>query len=171
MPTAAAIRRAQPADARAIAEVHVASWKSAYGGLLPAEKLAQLDVGERERMWRQRLEADDPELRTWVASLEERVVGFAFTQPSSDDDLGPEVHELTGLYLEASAWGKGIGTILVTTAEAELRRVGITKLTLWVLEDNEPAKRFYAARGWSFDKRDPSFKVFGAPALRYRKTP
>ncbi|MBV9785789.1 MAG: GNAT family N-acetyltransferase, partial [Acidisphaera sp.] len=37
-----AIRRARPADAAAIAAVHVAAWRSAYPGILPDTYLARL---------------------------------------------------------------------------------------------------------------------------------
>ena len=149
----------------------MASWKAAYGGLLPAKKLAQLDVNEHEGAWLKRLRhAEEVGLRTWVALLEERVVGFAFTQPSADDDLESDVHELTALYLLPSVWRTGIGTALLIAVEAELKDAGIRNLALWVLKGNEGAKRFYEARGWSFEKRDPSFKDFGAAALRYRKS-
>jgi len=42
------IRPATPEDARAIAEVHVASWRYAYRGLLPDDVLDRLSVEERE---------------------------------------------------------------------------------------------------------------------------
>jgi GNAT superfamily N-acetyltransferase len=149
----------------------VASWKAAYGGLLPAEKLAQLDVNERESAWLERLSnAEELGLRAWVASSEGQIVGFAFTRPSADDDLGPAIHELTALYLLPEVWRTGIGTALMIAAETQLREAGIQNLALWVLEGNEGAKSFYEARGWSFEKRDPSFKDFGAAALRYRRS-
>lgn len=38
-------------DARAIAAVHVASWRSAYAGLVPAATLDGLNVDARARQW------------------------------------------------------------------------------------------------------------------------
>ncbi|MGH7083197.1 MAG: GNAT family N-acetyltransferase, partial [Acetobacteraceae bacterium] len=38
------IRRARPADAAAIAAVHVAAWRSTYPGILPDRYLAHLSV-------------------------------------------------------------------------------------------------------------------------------
>jgi hypothetical protein len=37
------LRRASPADARAIADVQVHTWRQAYAGIVPAEFLQQLD--------------------------------------------------------------------------------------------------------------------------------
>lgn len=42
-----AIRRARPADAFAIAAVHVAAWRSAYPGILPDAYLANLSVSRQ----------------------------------------------------------------------------------------------------------------------------
>lgn len=165
------IRPARPTDARAIAEVHVASWIAAYSDLLPKDRLAQLDVDERERAWREQLgDADALGLRAWVALENDQVVAFACTQPSADEDLAPDVHEITALYLLSSVWRSGIGSALLSTAEVALDDAGIDTATLWVLEGNEGARNFYEARGWSFDKRDPSFRDFCAAALRYRKS-
>jgi len=51
------LRAAVPADARAIAEIHVASWRSAYRGLLPDSLLDAMSVDELEQRWRSRLPA------------------------------------------------------------------------------------------------------------------
>lgn len=163
------IRAARPGDARGIAEVHVASWKAAYAGVVSVEKMSQLDVDERERVWHERLDdADALGLRAWAAVQNDRIVGFALTQPSEDEDLANDVHELKALYVGPSAWRTGIGTSLLSAAESGLRDAGIKLATLWVLESTE-GSRFYEARDWTLDKRDPSFKDFGAAALRYQK--
>lgn len=47
------IRSALPEDARAIAEVHVSSWRTTYRGLLPESVLAAQSVEQRESGWRQ----------------------------------------------------------------------------------------------------------------------
>ena len=43
------VRRAEPADARGIAEVHTRTWQAAYRHVFPAEVLDGLDVEERVR--------------------------------------------------------------------------------------------------------------------------
>jgi GNAT superfamily N-acetyltransferase len=164
------IRTAQPNNARVIAEVHIASWKAAYTGLLPPERLAQLDIDERESAWRDRLaNSETLQLRAWVATVDDRIVGFASTQPSADEDLTSDVHELTTLYLLPSVWRSGIGSILLSTAEDALRRAGIRSPSLWLMEGNKGAESFYETRSWKFDRRDTSFRDFGVAALRYRK--
>ncbi|MFF7709107.1 hypothetical protein [Pseudomonas sp. NPDC007930] len=53
------IRKGLPADARAIAQVHVRSWQAAYCELMPASDLASLaaSLPQREAHWARALEA------------------------------------------------------------------------------------------------------------------
>ena len=50
------IREAREGDELAIAEAHVASWKTTYAGLLPKEFLDSLSVENRKKMWAGTLE-------------------------------------------------------------------------------------------------------------------
>lgn len=166
------IRAAGPSDARGIAEVHISSWKAAYTGLIPQETIDQLDIDQRERGWQNLLDksnAMEAQRRGWVAVGDNRIIGFAVTQVSSDEDLDRSTHELSALYLEPAVWRSKIGTRLLEIAEETLREAGIHTAVLWVLEANEGATGFYEARGWMRDKRDPSFRHFRVPAVRYRK--
>ena len=47
------IRFAQDTDVKQIAEVHVASSKAAYHGLIPDPALSQLTVSKRETAWKE----------------------------------------------------------------------------------------------------------------------
>ena len=49
------VRSAELDDATAIARVHVATWRSAYRGLLPDEFLASLGLSHYEERWRRSL--------------------------------------------------------------------------------------------------------------------
>jgi hypothetical protein len=75
------LRDATPADANAIANVLVRSWRAAYRGLLPDDVLAGLSVPDRERFWSGVLTALPPRTRTAVATIAGTVVGFAATGP------------------------------------------------------------------------------------------
>ena len=83
------IRAATIDDAKAIAEIHIASWKVAYGDILDLATYS-LDVDEREETWRDRIpRVSDEGFRTWVAEVDGTIRGFAFTRPTEDDDLNP----------------------------------------------------------------------------------
>lgn len=166
------IRSATAGDARSIAEVHVASWKVAYADLIDLDNVGDsMDIDAREKTWAERIPLVGAEgYRTWVAEIGSRVVGFSFTQPTEDDDLNPlEVAELVGLYLAPDHFGRGIGKPLLDRAVAGMRSQGFLQATLWVLEENARAIRFYRREGWRPDgTRSACFRVMGAPALRFR---
>ena len=168
------VRAARIHDARAIAEVHQASWLVAYGDLLDPETLSQVaevNLSEREASWTDRIPRTGSDgYRTWVADEAGTIVGLAFTQPTPDDDLDPlEVAELKALYVHPDWFGRGAGRGLLERAVGGMRAQGFLQATLWVVEGNDRAIGFYERAGWKADgKREPCFRVFNAPALRYR---
>ncbi|NBH05151.1 GNAT family N-acetyltransferase [Amycolatopsis sp. SID8362] len=128
------IRRATVADAPAIGEVHVASWRAAYAGLLPDGFLAGLSAGDQAATWAERLAAGG---RLLVVEEAGTVVGFAAFAPD----------QLYALYLLPRCWGRGLGRALHDRVLGELSGNAV----LWVLATNERAKAFYVRHGWRAD--------------------
>ena len=56
--------------------------------------------------------------------------------------------EIVSLYLLPSYTEKGIGTVLFQGVMDELKRLGLYKIYLWVLEENRPARAFYEKNGF-----------------------
>jgi GNAT superfamily N-acetyltransferase len=75
------------------------------------------------------------------------------TASSEDDDAAPlgGAAEVLALYLDPEAVSKGVGGALLSHAVADFRQRGFRRATLWVLESNERARRFYEAAGWTPD--------------------
>lgn len=48
-------------------------------------------------------------------------------------------------------FGSGVGTMLLGSAEVELRRQGVMKAFLWTLADDDRTVSFYETRGWLRD--------------------
>ncbi|WP_410659793.1 GNAT family N-acetyltransferase [Amycolatopsis sp. lyj-112] len=80
--------------------------------------------------------------------------------------------ELRAIYLAPERWGTGLGRLLHDTAVTALRDAGHREATLWVLDTNERAQRFYAAAGWVPDGAKKSDTMPGEDVLlsetRYR---
>ncbi|MBK1784539.1 GNAT family N-acetyltransferase [Prauserella cavernicola] len=154
-------RPAGPADAGAIGRVHVNSWRSAYAGL----PLQGLSITQRQDRWRELLVGD--ELRANVLVLVDggSVVGFACAGPSRDADARPDTGELMSLYLDPAAWGRGFGRMLHDDALALLRSAGNRTATLWVLNSNARARRFYEKAGWRADGATKMDTIAGGPPL------
>ena len=105
------VRRAEPADARAIAEVHVRTWQAAYLHAFPARVLDSLSVDERERLWSHHLGLG---VVAWVAEAEGRIVGFVSVGDSrTEEDAG----ELYAIYVLPEAWGTGAARELMAAAK------------------------------------------------------
>lgn len=143
------IRRAAIRDAGAIAAVHVRAWQVAYRGIIPDEYLRSLSTERREVMWLEALQ--NPASDTWIAEEAGRVLGWINTGPSRDADTDRDVGELRALYVDPGSWRRGIGMALWREAEAALRAAEYESVTLWVLEANRSARRFYEAIGFRAD--------------------
>jgi GNAT superfamily N-acetyltransferase len=163
------VRPATIADAAAIAEVHVASWRTTYAGIVPRSVLDGLSVERRRDGWTGRL-ADPGEARAWVGELDGRVVGFVGTGRPTAPELPDLTGELESIYLLDSAQGRGLGGLLVRTALADLRERGFSTAILWVLTANATARRFYETLGWAPDGSSQMLDFDGTPIeeIRYR---
>ncbi len=165
------VRRAGPADARAIAVISTLGWQRAYRGILPDEFLSGLKAEPRETAWRASLEAEPgDDAPVWVAERGGETIGFVSSGPTRDEDLPSGSIEVYAIYVLPDVWRAGAGRLLLETATRHARKRGATTLTLWVLEENEAARRFYEALGWRHDGGRQMFELrdVGAPELRYR---
>src|SRR5476649_2481496 len=80
------IRKALPADAEAIAQVHISSWQQAYRDLMPVEYLNSLEatLAQRQSFWIRSIESGESDV--WVAELNKQVVGWISVGASRDED-------------------------------------------------------------------------------------
>jgi ribosomal protein S18 acetylase RimI-like enzyme len=144
------IRKAELLDAKGIAQVHVAAWKSAYRGLLPDNVLDRLAVDDVERRWKERIAK--PWGHIFVVEKKDRLVGFVACGGSQDEDIDQDkVGEIYVLYVHPEEWRRGYGTVLLDKAIGRLRGDGVEKVILWVLRGNELALGFYEAAGFEAD--------------------
>lgn len=159
------IRWATSNDAEELADVHVTTWQRAYEGIFPERFLAGLDRKRRARWWRQFI-ADGA--RVHVVDAKGRVVGFCHAGASDDEGWG----EVYSIYVLPEYWGDGHGRELLAAGEETLSSEGHDRALLWVLEDNERARRFYERQGWALGK---PFRVEGiggvqVTEVRYEKS-
>ena len=168
------IRAARVADAAQIAVVHVRSWQGAYRGLLPQAYLDGLDPAQRVGRWERSLaEGEAGHAGVLVADDGGALLGFASYSSSRDSDADPGwVGEIGAIYLLPSVWGNGVGRRLMDAALLCLAEAEFVQVTLWVLDSNVRARRFYAAGGWFADgtqKLDES-RGFPIAQVRYRRS-
>jgi GNAT superfamily N-acetyltransferase len=139
------LRRAEPDDAPALAEVYLRARRAA-AGIAP-------------------MAHPDPEVRRWIADT---VVGEHETWLAEQEGrpvalLALAGDELDQLYVDPRCQGQGLGAALVALAQA-LRPA----LALWTFAANTGARRFYERHGFTADGEPSSENEEGAPAIRYR---
>ncbi|MFP5238097.1 MAG: N-acetyltransferase family protein [Acidobacteriota bacterium] len=122
--------------------MHVESWRTTYGGVVPQPYLNSLSEWERADRWRETLGRDD---EVFVAEQDGRTVGFAMGGPSRDGVEGCDA-ELYAIYLLAEAQRAGVGTDLLHELARSLCESGFASMDVWVLEAN-PARFFYERMG------------------------
>src|SRR5258708_3812636 len=104
------VRPAEINDAAAIARVHVATWRTAYRGLLPDDFLASLSGAGLEERWRRTVgESSD---RVYVAENAQGVIGFASGGRERAGEVGYS-GELYAIYVIREAEHQGHGRRLV----------------------------------------------------------
>jgi L-amino acid N-acyltransferase YncA len=162
------VRPASPDDARAVAEIHVRGWQWGYRDQVPVEVLGQLSVDRREAMWREAIE-QRPDYRLWVAVRDGRVVGFAGTQPSEDDDAPDDVAQVAAIYIEEDVAGTGVGRALTERALTDFRDRGFRGAIWWVLGSNDRTRRWLERTGWRMDgaTRSEDLRGFELREVRY----
>jgi ribosomal protein S18 acetylase RimI-like enzyme len=69
-------------------------------------------------------------------------VGFLLIAPRA------RTLEISYLAVDPDAWGCGIGSRLLLSAEDHAREIGRETRELWVMSDNERAIRVYERSGW-----------------------
>jgi GNAT superfamily N-acetyltransferase len=146
------VRAAVPADAPAMAGLHVRAWRATYTGMLPDSFLAGLKVEDREARWRGSLTEPDrapAERIILVAEAAGALLGFAAAgHARGDDEFG--LGELYAINVDPPAWGRGAGRALLAAATAWLdARFAVS--ILWVVDRNQRARSLYERAGWSGD--------------------
>jgi ribosomal protein S18 acetylase RimI-like enzyme len=163
------VRPATVSDAARIAHIHVATWRTAYRGLMPDDYLAGLSEDRRADFWRKRLA--ESRGAVIVCERDGEVVGFCDLVSSRDTDAEPVgVGEIAAIYVLPKHWRRGVGVALCRCAMQMGQSLGFSMITIWVLETNIPAIRFYEAQGLRPDgarKKEKLTSDFEITEVRY----
>ena len=139
------IRAATPADAEAIARIHVQAWVETYRGLVPDAVIDALSVDRNVGMWAAILDSRERAV-VHVVEAETGIVGFGSAGDALSEALGTTA-EVTSVYLIDRVKRRGIGRALFASLMRALLARGHSSAGLWVLVANEGTRRFYEALG------------------------
>jgi ribosomal protein S18 acetylase RimI-like enzyme len=179
------IRPASAADGPPIARIRAETWRAAYAGLIPAKTLADRtspEAVETEAHWRSThsmdgvLVAEAPE----DGGEGDGLVGFAAFGPERDKDYEPGLPqedatergraELYAIYVLPKHWASGAGRALMDGVLSLVATSGYTDISLWVLEANARARRFYEQAGFRLTGESGMLGgLRGLTQVRYRR--
>ena len=183
------IRSASAADAAQIAAVVRDSWFAAYDGIIVPALIDQAtapDGGARIRQsfqlrpWQRMIAAvargqapaDDTAGIIGYASFgpERDVLDTPWPYPLTPGGSDGQVAELYALYVHPAWWSTGTGRALMDHVLARVCAAGYACITLWVLEANARARRFYLRAGFAPDgARHVLDDLGGVTEIRYRR--
>lgn len=165
------VRVAWADDARDIAAVQIAGWRTAYADLLGEEMLNSLDVDEVAATWHDALtRPKDARNRVLVALERQRVEGFAVTQPADDPDVDP-VRDgmLTELVVLPEARGKGHGSRLIQAVADTLSADRFARAVTWVGSQDDELRTFLTSAGWAPDGAHRELDLHGDGSVRVKQ--
>ncbi|THD74453.1 MAG: GNAT family N-acetyltransferase [Phenylobacterium sp.] len=162
---------AGPADAEALARVHVRSWRETYRGLLPDAYLARMSEAAFTRRFRRALTYPGPNNVTLAAAEPSGLLGYAEGGPSRAG-IADEA-EIATLYVLRTAQGLGVGKRLMSGTARALAAQGAKSLALSVLRDNLRARGFYEHLGGEAEpatlERGPGGALLHEVVYRWRE--
>jgi len=163
------IRRATIEDISCLARIHLDSWNQAYRGLVPDSCLEGFTFGKRKARFEKSIAEGKEE--TYVVESDDALLGFAAVGECRDCDVDvARVGEIWGIYVAPEYWRKGAGRALAQHAQGVLAHRGLEEATLWVLEENDGARKFYEHLGFTLDGGKKTVTLGEPlPTVRYRK--
>ncbi|UIR17284.1 GNAT family N-acetyltransferase [Streptomyces spinosirectus] len=139
------IRTALPAEAAAVAQLHVRARSTYYPDGLPD------DGRDWPALWAQTIER--PDGHVLCAVRDGSLVGIAsFRTP---EGAPAKTVKLFQFHVDPDHWRTGVGTALHTACVEQWQADGRTAAVLDVHVDNHRAQAFYARQGWVPDPENP----------------
>ena len=123
-----------------ISNIYESSWKYAYKGIIPQDYLNSIPPGH----WANNVNRAD--MHNLVILENNQVIGTASICKSRWEKYS-DYGEIVSIYLLPEYIGRGYGQHLFKVCVDELTKMGFDKILLWVLEENQRARKFYEKNG------------------------
>ena len=128
----------------------MASWRSAYEGLIDRSFLDAMRAEEQAARWHTTITRHGHSSCVFVAEeADGTVAGFASGGRERDLDR-QYLGELYSLYLLPACQRRGLGSQLLRAVAGWLHQHRMDSMLVWVLRDNLPARSFYEHHGGGF---------------------
>nr|UWI51934.1 GNAT family N-acetyltransferase [Clostridioides difficile] len=139
------IRKAVIDDVEDISEIYAQSWKTAYKGIIPQDYLDNL----KNDFWVETFKdlIENNKITAKMVFDNKKSIGCIAYGNSRDDTL-KDWGEIVSLYLLPQYFGKGVGNEIFQSAIDDMKLAGFSNIYLWVLEENQRARKFYEKHGF-----------------------
>ncbi|MBV1849615.1 GNAT family N-acetyltransferase [Catellatospora tritici] len=146
------VRAGGPGDAGLVGRLHAASRRATYRGVLSEAELATITDAQQTAKWSLLLTTQAETHRLYLAERDEQALGFGYLGPApADERAAPRTGMLNAIHVRPGEIGTGVGRLLMRTCLDAFADRGDTSALLWVVEDNDRARRFYERGGWAPD--------------------
>jgi ribosomal protein S18 acetylase RimI-like enzyme len=159
------LRVARRDDVDQLSAVFLDCWRISYAEVMPASLVASMTAQKARSLWADALQRPNQTILAATDEPPHAVVGFVGFQLQED-----QTGYVSSLYVSPRLQGGGVGRLLLSGAEQELRNAGARSARLWVFEENGPSRAFYARQGWKPDGRRETLPEWGQPQLSLTKT-
>jgi GNAT superfamily N-acetyltransferase len=153
------VRPALQRDAKAIAELHNATLREAFKGIVADAQFPTVTQDKRQAFWREAIEYSEPHVQ--VALDGEKMVGFVGYDRSRDKGTPPTMGEIWNIFAAPAYWGKGVGLALWDAAREGLLDEGCTHVSVWVPTGNDRVVRFHELAGFKREMASAKTVPFG----------
>jgi GNAT superfamily N-acetyltransferase len=152
-PIAPSVRLAWPDESSSIAELQRRSWAVQWPAELAELMLASMSLADMVDAWRIAIERPpEAAFRVLIATDGQRVIGFATTMPSQDDDADRSWDgAIDAFVVDPVAQHQGHGSRLLNACADTLRADGFVRASCWVNADDQTFRLFLVAAGWALD--------------------
>ena len=141
------IRNVIKEDLPSVVNIKIKGWQAAYKGIIEDAYLNNLDNEYEKRI--HKMEENYMTNGFIVAEWNHEIVGFC--RYVLDNRFSPEIEtadgELCAIYVKPEMKRSGIGTKMFQYVIDDFKKNHKSKMVLWCLKDNEPAKEFYIKMG------------------------
>ena len=162
------IREATIEDAEAVAQLHVATWRVVYEGIIHQSYLDScLDLKDRIQRWMSHI--NEGHTTVFVTEEERSMIGFVDVGVSREEGMRDQA-EIYSLYLVSDRLREGIGTLLFNHAVRQISTWDFNHFYLWTLEENMRGRSFYERMGGvlSSETRDAIIDDVPYKQVQYR---
>ncbi len=127
--------------------IHATSYRRAYRGIVPDNILAEYTPQKRAAAFRQAIAKDEDEI--YLFKVNHSAVGFAVLNkhphyPGAAEDEA----EINALFFLPDFWGMDAASRALAFCFNRLRLLGYKRATVWVMEGNDRARRFFEKNGF-----------------------